>query len=103
VDGEPVNPLPPTSPAPRERVPWRSVGTGVISVGTPAVAGLLHPLLGVALAVIEIVVTVMIIVVALFGSQALSDRAFRLLRWFGGRPEPPAPEQHAGPPGGEPR
>jgi hypothetical protein len=29
--------------------------------------------------------------VAEFGSQAVSERAFRLLRWFGNRPEPPAP------------
>jgi hypothetical protein len=29
--------------------------------------------------------------VALFGSKTLSERAFRLLRWFGNRAEPPAP------------
>jgi hypothetical protein len=29
--------------------------------------------------------------VALFGSKAVSERGFRLLRWFGNRPEPPAP------------
>jgi hypothetical protein len=28
------------------------------------------------------VVALTVIVVALFGSQALSERAFRLLRWF---------------------
>ena len=36
-------------------------------------------------------VALTVIAVALFGSQALSERAFRLLRWFGNRPEPPAP------------
>jgi hypothetical protein len=28
---------------------------------------------------------------ALFGSQAVSERAFRLLRWITNQPEPPAP------------
>jgi len=44
-----------------------------------------------SIAIAEIVVALTVIVVALFGSQALSERAFRLLRWFGNRPEPPAP------------
>jgi hypothetical protein len=67
------------------------VGTGVASIGTPAVIGLLHPALGMAFALTEIAVAVMIIVVALFGSKTLSNRAFRLLRWFGRQAEPPAP------------
>jgi hypothetical protein len=29
---------------------------------------------------------------ALFGSETLSERAFRLLRWMGNRPEPPGPD-----------
>jgi hypothetical protein len=36
-------------------------------------------------------VALTVIAVALFGSKALSERAFRLLRWFGNHPEPPAP------------
>ena len=52
---------------------------------------MLHPLLGEIIAVTEIVVALTVIAVALFGSEALSDRAFRILRWFGNRPEPPAP------------
>jgi hypothetical protein len=32
-----------------------------------------------------------VIAVALFGSKILSERAFRVLRWFGTGPEPPAP------------
>jgi len=32
-------------------------------------------------------VVLTIIATALFGSQALSERAFRLLRWFGNRPQ----------------
>jgi hypothetical protein len=52
---------------------------------------MLNPLLGEVIAITEIVVALTVIGVALFGSQALSERAFRLLRWFGNRPEPPAP------------
>jgi hypothetical protein len=32
-----------------------------------------------------------VIAIGLFGSKALSERAFRLRRWFSNRPEPPAP------------
>jgi hypothetical protein len=52
---------------------------------------MLHPLLGEVIAITEIVVALTVIAVALFGSQALSERAFRLLRWVGNRSEPAAP------------
>ena len=54
--------------------------------------GMLNPLLGEVIAITEVVVALTVIAVALFGSQALSERAFRLLRWFGNRPEPRAPD-----------
>jgi hypothetical protein len=79
------------SPSVRERVPWRPAVTGATSLGTPLGIGMLHPLLGEVIAIAEIVVVLTVIAVALFGSRALSERAFRLLRWFGNRPEPPAP------------
>jgi len=47
--------------------------------------------LGEIIAVIEVVGALTIIGTALFGSPALSERAFRLLRWIGNRPEPPGP------------
>jgi len=78
-------------PAMRDRVPWRSAGTGVASLVTPVGIGVLHPVLGEVLAVIEVVVVLTIIGTALFGSQTLSERAFRFLRWIGNRPEPSAP------------
>jgi hypothetical protein len=53
--------------------------------------GMLNPLLGEVIAITEILVVLTVITVALLGSKALSERAFRLLRWFGNRPEPPAP------------
>jgi hypothetical protein len=73
------------------RVPWRSVGAGMVSVGTPLGISILHPLLGEVLAVVELVTILTVLGTALFGSQTLSERAFRLLRWLGNRPEPPGP------------
>ncbi len=84
----------PATPALRDRVPWRIAGVSLASVGTPAGIGMLHPTLGEALAVIEVVVALTIIGTALFGNPALSERAFRLLRWIGNRPEPPGPTSH---------
>ena len=89
--GEPVSPPSAASLSARERVPWRPAVTGAASLGTPVGIGMLNPLLGEVIASTEIVVALTVIAVALFGSQALSERAFRLLRWFGNRPEPPAP------------
>lgn len=84
--------MPENPPSPRrERVPWRSVGAGATALGTPVGIGVLHPVLGEAIAIIEMVVVLAIIGTALFGSTALSERAFRLLRWSGNRPEPPGP------------
>jgi hypothetical protein len=51
----------------------------------------LCPVLGEVIAAIEVAVMLMIIGTALFGSSTLSERAFRLLRLFGNRPEPQAP------------
>lgn len=76
----------------RERVPWRTVGTGIASLGTPAVIWIECPVLGVVIAAIEAAAMLTIIGTALFGSPALSERAFRLLRWLGNRPEPSSPD-----------
>jgi hypothetical protein len=78
----------------RERTPWRTMGTGVASLATPVTIGVLHPVLGEVIAVIEVAVILTIIGTALFGSSALSERAFRLLRWLGNRPEPPESTFH---------
>ena len=75
----------------RERAPWRTVGAGIASLGTPVGIGVLHPVLGELIATIEVVVVLTIIGTALFGSRALSERAFRLLRWIGNQPEPLGP------------
>jgi hypothetical protein len=81
----------PALPAVRDRAPWRSAGTGIASLVTPVGVGVLHPVLGEVLAIIEVVVALTIIGTALFGSQTLSERAFRFLRWIGNQAEPSAP------------
>jgi hypothetical protein len=81
----------PALPAVRDRVPWLSAGTGIASLVTPVGVGVLHPVLGEVVAIIEVVVALTIIGTALFGSQTLSERAFRFLRWIGNRAEPAAP------------
>ena len=81
----------PTSSSDNTQVPWRPVVTAAASLGAPASIGLLHPMLGEVIAVIELVVLLTIVGTALFGSQTLSERAFRLLRWLGNRPEPTPP------------
>jgi hypothetical protein len=67
------------------------MGVSAASLGTPVGIGILHPMLGEVIAGIEVAAMLVIIGTALFGSSALSERAFRLLRWLGNRPEPPGP------------
>jgi hypothetical protein len=73
------------------RVPWRTAGIGLTSLGAPIGIGVADPLLGQIAIAIELAVALTIIGTALFGNQALSERAFRLLRWIANRPEPPGP------------
>ena len=77
------------------RVPWRPAGA-VASLGAPVGIGMLHPMLGEVIGIIYVVVMLTIIVTALFGSQALVERTYRLLRWFANRPEPPSPGGETG-------
>lgn len=86
------------APVVREQVPWRSVAASVTALGTPTGIGMLHPMLGEIVAIIELMLVLTVIGTVLFGSTVLSDRAFRLLRWIGNRPEPPAPDLRAVPP-----
>ena len=71
------------------RFPWRSVGAGVVSVGTPLCAAVLRPFLGEVMMVVELGMFLTVLGTALFGSETLSERAFRLLRWLGNRPNHP--------------
>ena len=71
---------------------WRPAVTGVASLGSAVGIGVLHPLLGEVIAITEIAVVLTVIAVALFGSKTLSERAFRLLRWFGNPSRTTGPE-----------
>jgi len=76
-------------------MPWRPAGVGAIGLGTPLGAAALHPERGEIVVIIELFVMLAVIGTALFGSQALSERAFRLLRWFANKPEPQVPTVNA--------
>jgi hypothetical protein len=73
----------------------RPVVATLAAAGVPVAGGALHPILGEIVLLVELVVVLTLVGTALFGSLDLSERAFRLLRWIGNRPEPPAPEQAA--------
>jgi hypothetical protein len=73
------------------RTPWRAAGIGLTSLGAPIGIGAADHLLGLTAFAIELTAALTIIGTALFGSQVISERAFRILRWIANRPEPPAP------------
>jgi hypothetical protein len=73
------------------QVSWRPVGAATAVLGATVGAGTFYPILGWVIALIAVIVMVTVIGTALFGSHTFSERAFRLLRWFGNRPEPAAP------------
>src|SRR5690242_12531440 len=73
------------------QAPWRSVGIGVGAIGAPIATCCLHPVLGLSLFAVQAATLMIIFGAALFGTSTISDRAFRLLRWLAGRPEPTAP------------
>ena len=80
-----------SAPARLDHFSWHSVGAGAVSLATPVSIGMLHPVLGEVIAIIEVAIVLTVIGTALFGSPALSERAFRLLRWIRNRPEPRTP------------
>jgi hypothetical protein len=80
------------------RVPWRAAGFGIASLGAPVGIGAADHLLGSAVFALELTAALTIIGTALFGSQLISERAFRVLRWIADRPEPPAPTAYGHPP-----
>jgi hypothetical protein len=87
---------PRAAPSPRRPSAGRERGWHLLAVSTgslvpPIGLGVLHPVAGEVFAGVELAVLLVITGTALFGSQVLSERAFRLLRWLGNRPEPPAP------------
>ena len=81
------------------QTPWHSLGIGVGAVGTPVVTSCIYPLLGISLFVTQAITLIVIFGAALFGTKTVSYRAFRLLRWLVGRPEPTAPPNDTSPNG----
>jgi uncharacterized membrane protein YdcZ (DUF606 family) len=87
-----------TDPRPgssRGRPSWWRLTGGIGAVSLQGTTALLHPWLGAVLAVAALATaaTVMLVLIgaAVFGSERLSERAFRLLRWAADRPEPRSP------------
>jgi hypothetical protein len=75
---------------------WHLLAVSTGSLAPPVVLGALYPVAGEAFAGAELAALLTITGTALFGSRVLSERAFRLLRWLGNRPEPPQPPPAAG-------
>ena len=73
------------------RLPWRALGLRSSAIGGIAAVCYSYPLLSLAIIICVASVGVITVITALFGSATMSDRAFRLLRWFTNRPEPKAP------------
>lgn len=67
------------------------VGRWVALAGVPVGTWFAQPEISIALVLMGITCTALIMGTALFGNDRHSDRAFRLLRWIAGRPEPDAP------------
>lgn len=84
------NPLPAVRMV-RDHLPWRAITVSVGSAGSLIWTGMTHPVLGQLITAAEAVTVLAIFGSALFGSEALSERAFRILRWIANRPEPPSP------------
>ncbi|GAA0371403.1 hypothetical protein GCM10009530_21960 [Microbispora corallina] len=68
--------------------PGRAAALATLAAAVPAAGGAVHPALSTVLAGLEGAVGLTIMATALFGSDRLSERAFRLLRWIADRPEP---------------
>lgn len=70
--------------------PLLAAGAGLfLPIGTWAA----EPVVGMALGAAETALILAIVLTALYGSEQLSDRAFRLLRWALNRAEPPSPKR----------
>ncbi|GAA3446655.1 hypothetical protein [Planomonospora venezuelensis] len=66
----------------------RLTGVGVLALGSSVGSWIVHPAFGAVLACAETALGMAVIMAGLFGSDRVSERAFRLLRWVANRPEP---------------
>ncbi|WUI02828.1 hypothetical protein OHR68_13800 [Spirillospora sp. NBC_00431] len=97
-------PAPPSAPVPTappdSRPPGRraSFGLAATLLAVPAVVMLLNPGLAVVLYSAECSVVLLVLLTAVFGPDPMCERAFRLLRWMTGQPEPTPPDAPASAP-----
>jgi hypothetical protein len=69
------------------RIPQLAVGTGVaLSQG---IVTYISPTFALVVACFELALPVSVLIAAMFGSETISERAFRLMRMVLNRPEPP--------------
>jgi len=71
----------------------RAAVAGLGALAPPGATFAFHPMFAAVFVTIEVAVAPVVIFTALFGSETISERAFRLLRWVANRPEPAAPPQ----------
>jgi hypothetical protein len=69
----------------------RAIGLGAGPAAAPFAAAALLPELGAAVLAVELLLTLIVFGIVVYGTQDRVDRVFRLLRWLYNRPEPPAP------------
>ena len=81
-----IEPAPGTPPVRRA-----SFGLATTVVAVPTGAFLASPTVAAVLASAEVALLLTVLLTAVFGPTASSERAFRLLRWMTGRAEPPQP------------
>jgi hypothetical protein len=62
-------PTDPTCSVPPQRAAWRAAGIGITSLGFPIGVGVVHPLFGEFIAVMELALMITVICTALFGSS----------------------------------
>ncbi|MFG2311770.1 hypothetical protein ACGFS9_24355 [Streptomyces sp. NPDC048566] len=74
---------------PGTRAPF---GLAATILAIPAAVSMLAPDLAVILYTAELAVLLLAFATAVWGPDTTSNRAFRLLRWMTGRPEPVGPE-----------
>ncbi|MFF5205526.1 hypothetical protein [Streptosporangium sp. NPDC000396] len=67
----------------------RVLGVSGAGLGISAGAWMAHPAFGALVTGMELLMGMVILFAALFGSESVVGRTFRLLRWIADRPEPP--------------
>lgn len=86
----------PSTPKPSKQRRTSAARTAAASLSAlvpPGALSVIHPAFAIALIFIEFGLCIAVVGTALYGSNTVSERAFRLLRWVANKPEPAAPTQ----------